>query len=289
MNEISKLNNNENCLIYGLDADLIMLSLLNKNADNIVLIRDNSFHKNEKQQSIDYLEIKTLKSYIIKDLVQNIPGANPERLLVDYIVLCFMLGNDFLDHLPNLSINTGGIDTVVKAYRNAWKNEHLLTENYKINFVLLKDIFYQLKNHESFYFKKFRLNTLALDEIPVLEQIIESGNVIFYKQDYIKFLEEDYKKRYHLYYSLDNLDEICFNYIEGLQWTIEYYKGHLHRNWNWCFNFHAVPFASDLFEYLRTHPHLTEINIYKTCPFSCTKQLLMVLPKKSLMNLDLMI
>ena len=37
-------------------------------------------------------------------------------LVDDYIFICFLLGNDFLPHMPSISIKQGGIDILLEAY-----------------------------------------------------------------------------------------------------------------------------------------------------------------------------
>ena len=74
MKHISDLSCDDKICIYGLDADLIMLSLINVNYDKIVLIRDNTFNNKllEKDKVYTYLDIKKLRQYICKDVKQNI-------------------------------------------------------------------------------------------------------------------------------------------------------------------------------------------------------------------------
>jgi len=319
MNIISKLNDDNNCdnnncdntkiCIYGLDADLIMLSLMNINYDKIILIRDNSFNNNlsEDKKIVDYLNINNLYKYICNDILSHIKNMSInidyKNIIYDYIVLCFLLGNDFLESLPSLSIKKNGIDTLMKAYANSWKGQYLINKDIMndnqdwstcINLIYLRDIMYNLKNHEMYFFKNYKTDELAHTERNVLEQLEQKDTIYFYKSDILKYNEDNYKYRYYMYYGIkeNQLYDSCLNYIQGLYWIFGYYNNHIHKNWNWYYKYHNTPFSSDLFEFLRTVP-CTQIQKYildstelkqSNC-FTNIQQLYMVLPKKSLYNI----
>lgn len=316
MQIINKLDVNDRVMIYGLDADLIMLSLIHKRCDQIVLIRDNSFNNKltDDKKVIDYLNMKNLKKHIYNDIVNslyqykkvNSSKLDCESLIYDYLVVCFFLGNDFLDHLPSLSIKKNGIDTIMKAYSYSWKGDYLINKNKingmnwksSLNLVYLKDIMYQLKNHETYFFKNFKLENLAPSETIVLTELDQQGNILFYKDNIIfrtvtdTVTDSTYKNRYYTFYNIDSINNACLNYIEGIYWIFGYYNSHIHKNWIWYYQYHNTPFCSDIFEYLRSR-NITyiqkeidnSINLIPSHTFSSLKQLYMVLPKKSLQNI----
>lgn len=310
MKIISGLSSNARVCIYGLDADLIMLSLMNCNYDKIILIRDNSFNNNlsEAKKVIDYLNINHLRRYICNDMLELLEkhkGVKPNaidlhNLVYDYVLMCFLLGNDFLEHIPSLSIKKHGIDIIMRAYINSWKGFHLINKEhihnlpYIINLHYLKDIMYNLKNSEIYFFNNFKLDSLALNEHANYEILEQKDNVSFYKDDFIKFTEENYKSRYYMYYDIKNEDinNACLNYIEGLYWIFGYYIGHIHNNWTWYYRYNNVPFCSDIFEFLRKTQFNSIIAYVKKSEYlkpsqvyTPIKQLFMVLPKSSLIRI----
>lgn len=309
------LENSGKILIYGLDADLIFLSMLNKNSDNIILIRDTSFQDSEKQKNtrlaLDYLNIKQLKKYIIDDFMYLHPNKNLDKnnLIQDYVLICFLLGNDFLDHLYCIYIKNHGIDILIKAYIKAYNNNNnnnnsqyvnyylvnlkKLTEpeeSWKdcINLIFLKDIFYQLKNFEEYYIKNKKSNVCKIN----MEKIIkvnndENSKLFFYINKNLEgsFDERSFKIIHNNFYCINNkIDDICFNYIEGLYWILGYYNGHIHNNWSWYYKYTTVPFCEDLLNFLKKNNKNIINNIIQDEPFSNIKQLCLVLPKISIIK-----
>lgn len=108
--------------IYGLDADLIMLSMTVKDS-NIYLLREavefgNVISKNEVGLPIFlYLNINEFKCSILDELKENgLKITDEYRVICDYIFMCFFLGNDFLPHTSCLSIKNGGINILLEYY-----------------------------------------------------------------------------------------------------------------------------------------------------------------------------
>jgi 5'-3' exoribonuclease 1 len=297
--------------IYGLDADLIMLSLINKFSDNIILLRDNTFNTklNDCKRTYTYLNIHKLKGYICKDLRSTNINLTENRisdlnLIYDYIFLCFLMGNDFLEHIPSLLIKEGGINVILKCYNivigkyksNLINIDELNNKNWNqcINLDILKDIFYHLSKSENYFFKNiysaYKTTKSIYKDTYDLNNIntTENSNVYFYTEDKIKYNENDYKKRYYMYYNVIDIDDACENYLVGLYWILGYYNNHIHENWSWYYPYHAVPFISDLYTYLsKTKNNFlkNKKDLEKSIPNSSLEQLFLVLPKESLLEI----
>ena len=115
----SPSSSNEIHSIYGLDADLIMLSLcINK---NIYLLRE-SIHVNHTTDQLLLFSIKNLRINLIKEMTSMIEVTDIEiiedNLITDYVFLCFLLGNDFIPKLINLDIHEDSIKDLVSIYIN---------------------------------------------------------------------------------------------------------------------------------------------------------------------------
>eukprot|EP00494_Astrolonche_serrata_P033888 UN34157 len=64
--------------------------------------------------------IYVLREYLEEELKLDNLGWGEwdlERVLDDFVFLCFFVGNDFLPHLPSLEIGEGGIDNLLTTYK----------------------------------------------------------------------------------------------------------------------------------------------------------------------------
>ncbi|TPX52871.1 hypothetical protein SeMB42_g01129 [Synchytrium endobioticum] len=121
--------NTRHCL-YGLDADLIMLGLLSHEPHFALLREEVTFGKikktpsasaNPDTQSFYLLHLSLLREYLNLEFAQlreTLPFPyDLERIIDDFILMAFFVGNDFLPHLPTLHINEGALATMFSKYK----------------------------------------------------------------------------------------------------------------------------------------------------------------------------
>ena len=111
--------------IYGLDADLIMLSLCA--GGEIYLLREDICFGKVDTNSFLYLDIEELGEHLYNDIkykiLEKADNDSEEELVLekqdvinDYICLCFLIGNDFLPHLNGIDILTNSINDLLNIY-----------------------------------------------------------------------------------------------------------------------------------------------------------------------------
>ncbi|KAH9814141.1 XRN 5'-3' exonuclease N-terminus-domain-containing protein [Melampsora americana] len=190
----SSYDPNTSHVIYGLDADLIMLSLAT-HEPHFKVLREDVFadqkkgrgcytcgqpghHSSQcqgkpkekvdefdiKQKPVErkpfiFLDVTTLREYLAIEL--NLPGLpfpfDLERAIDDWVLLIFFVGNDFLPHLPSLEIREGAVDTLLKIWKsNLAKMGGYLTDCGKLNLERTEIILDGLAGREDEIFRKRR-------------------------------------------------------------------------------------------------------------------------------------
>lgn len=296
----------KNICIYGLDADLILLSLTIPN-NNVYLLRENVHVDASFTNPLLYVSIPILAESIYHEIMKemSVKSLEKPRIIKDYVFLSFLLGNDFLHCLPSLSIVNNGIDFVIKLYANSYakcKNYLLSTASdaVRINNGFLKSMFEYLSKSEDSNLKflaqrkkvpnppnfddHYSEEKWKWDRIPYNPRFEKCFSVIDYKNPNWK------KQYYNIFFDFDCtkpqnqvcLDAICKNYFDGILFTARYYfDGAI--SWYWYNPYPVAPFVSDLFDYLQRMEtkDINMLSIPTGAPFSSTEQLMMVLPKTS--------
>ncbi|XP_035384237.1 5'-3' exoribonuclease 1 isoform X2 [Electrophorus electricus] len=121
--------NTRHCL-YGLDADLIMLGLTSHEPHFCLLREEVRFGGKKSQKRITapeettfhLLHLSLMREYIdyefsaLRDKISF--EYDLERIIDDWILMGFLVGNDFIPHLPNLHINHDALPLLYRTYIN---------------------------------------------------------------------------------------------------------------------------------------------------------------------------
>ena len=120
--------NIRHCL-YGLDADLIMLGLLSHDPHFCLLREEVTFGRQVKKtkelehQNFFLLHLCIVREYLELEFAElQRDGVlkfeyDMERIIDDFILMAFFIGNDFLPNLPNLHINEGALALMFQKYK----------------------------------------------------------------------------------------------------------------------------------------------------------------------------
>jgi len=313
LQHIRDCNNNYNYVIYGLDADLIFLALAS-NKDNIHLLREAQEIGTEKGKTntniLNYVSIDVLKECILEELNDILYDElierklDKERIMRDFIFICYFLGNDFLPHIPSIDIKCydkkcdNGLDLLLQAYANTYDNldDYLIEMNDKneisYNVIFLQMFVEYLGSFEEEFFmnmyksKKYFRKCESGD--PYEKEKYKIENVQFKIEDDIelgKDANEDYKYRYYKKYYHTEVNQkesvkfASYKYLEGLIWVANYYFNKC-PSWDWYYPYDHAPFMSDLADNFKRF-NLEDIKFKLGEPLKPVEQLLCVLPSKS--------
>jgi 5'-3' exonuclease len=293
---------NLNTIIYGLDADLIMLSINHLPiTPNIYLFRETpEFIKSinsELEPNESYvLDIPELAHVITLDMNngEELSTEQQKNRIYDYIFICFFLGNDFMPHFPAVNIRTGGVEKMIQAYKATigntnenltdgkiiyWKNVRKLVE------FLAKNELEFLKHEHKIRDRKEKNKLPDITPENKMNQFINIPTFERSVEKYINPYKDNWQQRYYTSLFNTNMDEIrcrqiCTNYLEGLEWTMKYYTTGC-PDWRWCYNYNYPPLLEDLIHYIPYfNTEFIENKVEK--PVSDLVQLCYVLPRQSL-------
>ena len=242
----------KNIMIYGLDADLIMLGLLLQ-AENDFNIQIFLYKETKHFQYIS--QVDETKQYYFQlnvlacEITNLFEHNNPCQITYDYIFLCFICGNDFLPHIPAIQIRNDGIHELIEQYKKLqlplidiqskmiqWKHFSTFLHNLrdKEDDLILENIEWKLQRK-----RQVRTTTMEdkLNFLPCMD--VE-------KELYIKSHLNQYNE-----YILETNDvkEHCLDYLRTLEWTWYYYNGE-NVNDRIAYEHHYGPRIQDILKYM---------------------------------------
>lgn len=224
-------------VIYGLDADLLFLSLGLGWEYDLYVMREKQVFAN-KQVDLDevpeynYVEVKQLHILI----------SNLEVSTNDFIVLCYLIGNDFLPGLLTTDVKKGGLDKIFRAWDNLkqklgiqmeYENKpdenndiniaksYLVefdnkTNKYQINLELLRGVFSELLWTERYVWKNINRDKLLNQDGLEPEE----------REKLLNLKEEDKMEQLSKFISGQTS---CTDFLEKIEFesAIEYYSYYL--------------------------------------------------------------
>lgn len=284
--------NNENItdtvIINGLDADLIILSLMS-HRQNIYLMREN-VDKFTKESVCNYLDIHVLRNAIKKELHKLLENEeySDDDLIETYCVSCSLLGNDFIPHLLTLDLKTDGIEKILFALKKSIEKYGILISNGKINHDCLSNLFICLSKTED-----VDIHTLCMKKIhkslPSKMNLQSDYYGLRNGDNLAKFIYNNPSKWRHEYYKVlfDSniilcstiLFYACENYLKGIYWTYSYYKKQ-DLDYDWYYPYSYPPTIKDIANHALANTAPVIIKNGSFIPSNI--QLLIVLPKISI-------
>ena len=295
----------ETTVIYGLDADLIMLCMSHLHISRgIYLYRETPEFVRSINVALDekeryYMDIPEFADAVVEQLTGKlvVKGDTPLNKIMDYILICFMLGNDFMPHFPSLNIRTTGIATLLEAYRATIAPDETITRQCGgIHWPTYKKLVAALASQELNLIRKEHAtrdrqarhmrDTDKEDDVmhdvmmlPMTQREVERS---------IDPFHAGWERRYYatlcdIPADVDGKTDaaaLCRNYLEGMEWTFQYYtRGCV--DWKWTYANHYPPLLADLVQHIPDDATRSFLQVKPKDPIRDVVQLCYVLPKAS--------
>ena len=304
----------KDAVIYGLDADLIVLSLW-ANATlgtTLSLFREEmEFNGSVKTNAVgDEKFLYLLTDQLAQALYNKFQKTSSQpraEFLRDFVGMMSLLGNDFVPHGMVLKIKDDGIEALLRTYRDhlptPFVQQNPATSKWQYNLKTLTDLFQRVAQTEEQQILKS--TSKKLNARPGMtgskepedqamaryndQPIVWAAEKVFATQ--IQFEDRDkpswvLKSDWRQIYDKEALmgadpQNATKQYLNSLAWTLAYYAGNpvdLH----WVYPWYLPPRAETVAEYLTANPLLLfEAPATPRTPLKPEEQLAMVLPQTS--------
>jgi 5'-3' exonuclease len=207
----------ESICIYGLDADLILLSLFNSNETPFYLLRETQEFDGSKS-GFTRMSINALK--------EQLPIPIEQYLLLS--VLCF--GNDFMPSLGMFSLREDGYARALEIY-SACGSPDLETQSGRFQF----------------------LDYCSKSEFKILGERIAHRKRPEEKMILSKDLHCTSRKySLHILDGVRNIEPVVNAFWKTFHWTMHYFKTNEVLNWNWYYPYADAPLITDIVEFYET-------------------------------------
>ena len=293
MNWLRASNNSHSkgpTVVYGLDADLILLSMLvgeQVGLDMYLLREKQEFghkasHEKEGPQVYQMLKLKEFQMRL---------GIAGEEEVLNYIALMSLMGNDFLPHSLTHKLSDGGHDCVIECLNGLRADGWLIADGrYKPEVLLAIFQKWSIDEDDRMLHMIHKKREQArrgvgkgMDESEGLPLEWAVENQLMTGGQLAEGWKDGYWSWIHPICDQAHKEYICGEYLRGFQWIIDYYRG-LPVNKSWMFPAWIPPLWSDLSFYTFIHDASSPANslpIQEEIRPEPQEQLAMVLPLES--------
>ena len=238
--------------------------MISPNHKNIKLLREQSAFgtgTTANKTAFSFLDIDQLRSLIFQEYGVHIN---------DYVMLCVLLGNDFLPPLSYLSMRGNGVEHLIEAYKRANKN---IVQESELNMSAFAEIFNILAKNED------ERMACACDMYYTLKP--QQKSIDCYPQ-YSKCKcvidptgNPNWRELYYKDIVKGDKNNACYEYARGLDWVFSYYFKK-NASLTWYYPYSYSPSIKDMqYQSLELSKGSNEF-------FDAKLQLLLVLPPQSI-------
>lgn len=268
---IASLPQHSKIIIHGLDADLIMLSLISHHP-NVYLMREpsGSYKDMRTNDGFMYVEIDTLRYALLNDLkihyawpitdqmLGDVYSDDANKVIETYVVICSILGNDFLPHPPTLPLKKNGHERLLQAARDAWYTcGNLIMPGCNINFRFVAEVLKHLSQTEDGDMWKYNEEYMKRRPFESKEDPLDAYPLIN-KDEVCKVIYHNVPSKWRTYYykhmfntKLHDTTVVSIAsklFIQGIVWVYRYYKRHP-KDAQWYYPYNYAPSLRDLFNF----------------------------------------
>jgi 5'-3' exoribonuclease 1 len=284
--------NTRHCM-YGLDADLMMLGLLSHEPHFCLLREEVKFggasskvESSAEEKTWHLLSLKLFREYLDFEFGSTLRHTLPfeydlERLIDDWILLGYLVGNDFMPHLPNFHIGEDIKPFIYESYKKVLATmDGWITDAGELNMARLEVLMLELSKFDVEHFSSSYSDLQWMggaDEKSKDPEELAAEKAELFEAEMRAQKSAYYREKMHV----EDPDDPMFlrgqaeTYVTGLQWCLwYYYKGT--PSWGWFYPSHYSPFVSDV----RGIADF-EVKLARGKPFLPFQQLMSVLPNGS--------
>lgn len=290
---------NKQLLIYGLDADLILLSILHagyRPSSKWGILRESQEFGKGTRATDPFLVMS------VNGLMDTMfPIENLQMKLQhihDYIGAMSMLGNDFVPHSLGFTIRDAGHDRLIECLNKLHRDQKTLTESKNGRILLVKssvqyimEVLAQTEEDDisAAFSKKYTMRS-APPKTDAERTMLPIQNLPLEWKEEARLwngkMHDDWRDRYYiesndtLYCSQYDIHEQCISYSIGIQWVLDYYTGSPIST-EWMYPSGLPPLWKDLVTFIKGVNTLPSITQSLEVVLQPQEQLAMVLPLES--------